>query len=175
MLNLRARTRTMSEGLSHVQRLGSTFPAPTALALGGASASASAQMPPGSHSVPLRATADSTWWLGWAAESQVVCSGDLDPAGSMGHSKVLGIPEGNPFFVCFVWRLFSSSVGSALQMAFAAQKESFPCPGIIPEAKACVPFLSQPRGYFWGWLCASSALSAPPGCWKCSGFATGHC
>lgn len=48
----------MSEGLSHVQRLGSTFPAPTALALGGASASASAQMPPGSHSVPLRATAE---------------------------------------------------------------------------------------------------------------------
>lgn len=76
---------------------------------------------------------------------------------------------------CFVWRLFPPSVGSALQMAFATQKESFPCPGIIPEAKACVPFLSQHRGYFWGWLCASSALSAPPGCWKCSGFATGHC
>lgn len=73
--------------------------------------------------------------------------------------------------VCFVWRLFPPFVGSALQMGFATQKESFPCPGIIPEAKACIPFHSQSRSYFC--LCASSALSAPPGCWRCSGFATG--
>lgn len=66
-----------------------------------------------------------------------------------------GIPRcwisSNGTLVCSLWRL-SPSVGSALQMAFATQKESFPCPGIIPESKACIPFLSQPRGYFWGCL-----------------------
>lgn len=74
--------------------------------------------------------------------------GYLAPSGNINH--------------CLVCVGFFPSVGSALQMAFATQNESFPCTGIIPEAKAYIP-LHTPNSVIISeavFVCIFSGLSS---------------
>lgn len=141
-------------------RLCSTFPAPTDPALGGASGSDSAQMPPLSppcpgatrcHSEPLL---DSAWWPRRARLAALVARIPLAPWG-IPRCWISG--NGTPCLLCV--EAFPPFCRICIADGFCYARDKLPLPRDNSRSQSLHSLPLPIRSSFWGCLCASSVLS----------------